>query len=107
MTATLSHPFMPKSDLPPSPDANWKSVGLEPLLAVGACFFWLAVLPVTCLFCVGVTLYDKFASLKTGALRLPDLSYSAAHNPLVLRKKSVPGERTAAPIGSAAQSFQS
>ena len=107
MTTTLTHPFLPKSDLPASPDANWKSAALEPLLVVGACLFWLAVLPVTGLFCAGVALYDKVASLKTGTLRLPDLSYSAAHNPLVLRKKSAPAQRTTAPIGSAAQSFQS
>lgn len=106
MTTIFSHPFMPKSDLPLSPDANWKSLVLEPLLVVGTCLFWLAVLPVTGLFCVGVALYDKVASLKTGPLRLPDLRYSAANNPLVLRKKSAPEQKTAAQTGGA-RAFQS
>lgn len=107
MTTTFSHPFIPKSDFPAPSDVNWKSSALEPLLVVGACLFWLALLPVTGLFCAGVALYDKVASLKTGPLRLPDLRYSAANNPLVLRKTSAPGQRTAAQTSSAARAFQS
>lgn len=107
MTTTFSQPFMPKSDLPVSPDTNWKSAVFEPLLVVGACLFWLAVLPVTGVFCAGVALYDKVASLKTGSLRLPDLRYSAVNNPLVLRKKSAPEQSTAAQTSSAARAFQS
>ncbi len=107
MTTTFSQPFMPKSDLPASPDANWKSTVFEPLLVAGACLFWLAVLPLTGVFCAGVALYDKLASLKTGSLRLPDLRYSAVNNPLVLRKKSAPKQSTAAQSSSAARAFQS
>ncbi len=106
MTTTFSHPFLPKSDLPVSPDTNWKSLALEPLLVVGACLFWLAVLPVTGLFCAGVALYDALASLKPGTLRLPDLRSSATNNPLVLRKKSAPEQKTAAQTGGA-RAFQS
>ncbi len=107
MITTLSHPFLPKSDLPVSPDARRKFNLIEPLLAVGSCLFWLAVLPLTGLFCVGVIVYDNVASLKTGPLRLPDLRSSAAHNPLILRKKTAPKQGRTAAVGSAVQSSQS
>ncbi|MEO5717036.1 MAG: hypothetical protein ABIR29_00510 [Chthoniobacterales bacterium] len=103
MTTNFSHPFLPES----APDTNWTAVLLEPVLVVGACLFWLAVLPVTGLFCAGVALYDKVASLKTEQLRLPDLRYSGAHNPLVLRKKSAPEQRTAGQSNGTARAFQS
>src|SRR5712691_1258327 len=102
MTTTLSHSFTPKQELPPALTADWKSVLLEPLLVVGACLFWLAALPITGLFCASVAIYDKVASL-----RWPNLRYNAAHNPLVLRKKSERGQPMASRRRTASQAFQS
>lgn len=103
MTTHLPH-FLPVNE---PTEANWKSVLLEPAFVVGACLFWLAVLPVTGVFCAGVALYDKFAALKIGQLRLPDLRRGGANNPLVLRKKSAPQQGIATPASSATRAFQS
>ncbi len=71
--------------------ASLKAVLLEPLLIVGAGAFWLAVLPVTGVFCASVALYDKVVALKKRELRLPNLRHNRAQNPLVLRRtKNVP-----------------
>jgi hypothetical protein len=102
MTTTLSHPFTPKKELPTAVTADWKSVLLEPLLVVGACLFWLAALPITGLFCASVAIYDKVASL-----HWPNLRYNAAHNPLVLRKKSARAHPIASHRRTASQAFQS
>ncbi len=107
MTTTFSHPFLSKSDRPASPDANRKFNPIEPLLAVGSCLFWLAVLPLNGLLCAGVIVFDKIASLEIRPLRLPDLRFSAAHNPLVLRKNSEPKQSRTVAVGSAVQSLQS
>lgn len=107
MTATLSHPFTPKREVPAPDTTGWKSLLLEPLLVVGTCLFWAAVLPVTGLFCASVAIYDKVASLKMVNLRMPELRGSAAHNPLLLRKKSLPGQAVHGQTSCAAQAFQS
>jgi hypothetical protein len=100
MTTTLSQSFTPKEELPAAADRKF---GLfEPLLVVGACVFWLAVLPITGLFCASVAIYDKVASL-----RWPDLRYNAAHNPLVLRKKSERKQPMASHRHTASQALQS
>lgn len=97
---------MPFNELPIANETNWHSSLLEPVLVMGACLFWLAVLPVTGLFCATVALYDKVASFRTQQFRLPDLRYSGAHNPLLLRKKSTP-KPTAAQANDTARAFQS
>lgn len=107
MTTALNHPFLPKHELTAPVGTDWKSLLLEPLMIVGTGLFWLAVLPVTGVFCAGVAIYDKVASLKKVELRLPDLRSSAAHNPLVLRKKSVPAQKAMGQASSGARAFQS
>ncbi|MBA3652054.1 MAG: hypothetical protein H0W66_11400 [Chthoniobacterales bacterium] len=88
---------------------------LEPLPVVAACLFWLAALHITGLFCATVPLYDKVTSFRTQQFRLPDLRYSGANNPLLLRnatrdfvtfKKSAP-KQTAAHANGSARAFQS
>lgn len=73
----------------PSATGLFKSFLLEPFLVVGAGLFWLIVLPITAVFCATVALYDKIVSLKAGEVRLPDLRRGTAHNPLVLRRRSL------------------
>src|SRR5712691_9616679 len=94
MTTTFSHPFTPEEQNS-SGWVNLKSVLLEPLFMIGACLFWLAVLPITGVFCAGVAVYDRIASLKGRGIHLPDLRHNPAHNPLVLRKKSAREQQTA------------
>ncbi len=88
MTTTFAQSLLPREEQP-STQTSLKSFLLEPVLVVGAGLFWLTVLPITGLFCAGVALYDKIASLKAREVRLPDLRRSPAHNPLVLRKRSL------------------
>lgn len=102
MTTTLLHSLMPE-DQNPSGLTNLKSVLLEPVLVIGACLFWLGVLPITGVFCAGVAVYDKISSLKGREIHLPDLR----HNPLVLRKKSAREQQTASQRRGATQAFQS
>ena len=106
MTTTFLHPLIPEAhnsfgltDL--------KSFLLEPLFMIGACLFWLAVLPLTGLFCTGVAVYDKITSLKSRKIHLPDLRRNPAHNPLVLRKYSTCEQPTAPHGRGASQAFQS
>ena len=105
MTTTIPQPLMPQNQ--DSAVSQMKTVLLEPLLVLGTCLFWLAVLPVTGLFCASVALYDKVASLKTSSIRLPDLRHNQAHNPLVLRKKSAPQPKGHLQPRDTAQAFQS
>lgn len=107
MTTTLSHPFMPKHENPDPVASGWKSLLLEPFMVVCTCLFWLAVLPVTGIFCAGVALYDKVATLRKVDFRLPDLRSRGAHNPLVLRKKSAPTQTATGQANSGARAFQS
>lgn len=106
MTTTLLHSLMPEGQNP-SGLTNLKSVLLEPVLVIGACLFWLAVLPITGVFCAGVAVYDKITSLKGREIHLPDLRHNPAHNPLVLRKKSAREQQTASQRRGATQAFQS
>jgi len=106
MTTILLHPLMPE-DQNLSGLTNLKSALLEPIFVIGACLFWLAVLPITGVFCAGVTVYDKITSLKGREIRLPDLRHNPARNPLVLRKKSAREQQTASQGRGAAQAFQS
>jgi hypothetical protein len=104
--ATTLLPLLPKNqDL--SELTNLQSVLLEPLFVIGACLFWLAVLPFTGVFCAGVAVYDKITSLKGREIHLPDLRHNPTHHPLVLRKKSAREQQTASPGRGAAQAFQS
>ncbi|MEO7725483.1 MAG: hypothetical protein ABIU29_12495 [Chthoniobacterales bacterium] len=107
MTTALTHSFMPKHELPAPVGTDLKSLLLEPLMVVGTALFWLAVLPLTGLFCAGVAIYDKAVALKKADLRIPALRSSAAHNPLVLRKKSVPAQTATGQASSGARAFQS
>jgi hypothetical protein len=45
--------------------------------------------------------------MKAGQLRMPDLRHTGANNPLVLRTKSAPEQRTASRAGNHSQAFQS
>jgi hypothetical protein len=105
MTTTLLQPLIPEQN--PFGLTDLKSVLLEPLFMIGACLFWLAVLPLTGVFCAGVAVYDKIMSLKSREIHLPDLRRNPAHNPLVLRKKSTREQHTASHGRGAAQAFQS
>ena len=104
MTASFPHPLDANAAAAASPLTNWRSFLLEPLLIAGACLFWIAILPVTGLFCAGVAVYDKLASLKASPLRVPDLRSCAANNPLVLRKTRL--ERTPTPTTEAIRALQ-
>lgn len=97
---------MSEGELPTFAAPDWKSVLLEPPL-IAACLFWFAILPLTGLFCASVALSDKVASLKKATLRMPDLRSRGTHNPLVLRKKNLPGQTIAAQTGNIARAFQS
>jgi hypothetical protein len=106
MTTTFLHPLIPEGQNPFGL-TDLKALLLEPLFMIGACLFWLAVLPLTGAFCAGVAIYDKIMSLKSRAIHLPDLRHNPAHNPLVLRKKSTREQQTASHTRSASQAFQS
>lgn len=106
MTTTLSHPFIPENQKPAGV-TDLTSILLEPVFVIGACLFWLAVLPITGVFCASVAIYDRITSLKGGKIHLPDLRHNPAHNPLVLRKKSAREEQTASQSRGTAQAFQS
>ncbi len=88
MTATFSQ-LSPESQQPFG-ISQLKAIIVEPFLVVATCAFWIAVLPVTGIFCVGVAVYDKVASMRAPELRLPDLRSNPGANPLVLRRKAAP-----------------
>ncbi|MEO7168454.1 MAG: hypothetical protein ABI787_04075 [Spartobacteria bacterium] len=96
MTATFAH-LQPESQQPFGL-SQLKAIIVEPFLVVATCVFWIAVLPVTGIFCAGVAVYDKVASLRAPEIRLPDLRSNPGANPLVLRRKAVPGNN--APVGA-------
>lgn len=106
MTSTFSHPLM-SDEQNPTGFANLRSILLEPLFMLAAGLFWLAVLPITGVFCAGVAVYDKMAALKAEPIRLPDLRSNPAHNPLVLRKSSVVGQKSTGQTQGATPALQS
>ena len=61
-----------------------KTAVLEPLLVTGAGLLWMTALPIGALFSTAVAAYDKVASLKSTALRMPSLRGNAAIHPLLL-----------------------
>jgi hypothetical protein len=105
MTTTLSHPLIPEGQSQFGL-TDLKSLLLEPLFMIGACLFWLAVLPLTGIFCGAVAVYDKITALKSREIHLPDLRRNPAHNPLVLRKSRCE-QHTASNGRGAPQAFQS
>jgi hypothetical protein len=59
----------------------------EPLFVTAVGLFWLTALPIGALFSTAIAAYDKMASLKSRALRMPYLRGNAATNPLLLKRK--------------------
>jgi hypothetical protein len=89
MTSTFSHSILPQA--PESTAlALLHSIFVEPLLVVGTCLFWIIVLPISGLFCLGVTLFDRVTAFRASKIRLLDLRPSA--HPLVLRKTATTSE---------------
>ncbi len=101
MTSICSHLLIPEG-LVRAGFANLKSALLEPILVIGACLFWLAILPITGGFCASVALFDKIASLRARDLR----PFNLQQNPLVLRAKSAPGQKPPSRTRAPVQAFQ-
>ena len=60
--STFQNPMCPATDSPFG-TIQLKRILLEPLLVVGACLLWVAILPITGVLCAGIGTYEKVAAL--------------------------------------------
>jgi hypothetical protein len=89
MTSTFPHSILPHEP-EPAPFALLQCAFVEPLLLVATCLFWIIVLPLSGLFCLGVWLFDRVAAFRGSEIRI--LSLRPAAHPLLLRKTIASGE---------------
>ena len=59
---TFQNRIFPATDSPFG-TIQLKRILLEPLLVVGACLLWVAILPIAGVLCAGIGTYDKVAAL--------------------------------------------
>jgi hypothetical protein len=79
---------------------------LEPVLVIGACLFWLIVLPIGGLFCAAVFLYDRLADPHHRPVHAATILRRSSINPLALRQADLglrEGKDSTARIGGRAQ----
>jgi hypothetical protein len=79
---------------------------LEAVLVIGACLFWLIVLPIGGLFCAAVSLYDRLADPHHRPVHTATILRRSSINPFVLRQADLgirEGKDSSARIGGRAQ----
>lgn len=103
MTTTFAQSILPETP-EPATLALLHSIFVEPVLVVATCLFWLIVLPISGLFCLGVALFDKMVAFRAPKIGLLDLR--ATNNPLVLRRTAASGEKVSTQARSGTQAIR-
>ncbi|HEX4665056.1 MAG TPA: hypothetical protein VH207_00545 [Chthoniobacterales bacterium] len=90
MTSTFPHSILPQAP-EPAAFALLHSIFVEPVLLVATCLFWIIVLPISGLFCLGVAFFDRVTAFRGSKVQL--LGLRPPTHPLVLRRTASSGEK--------------
>lgn len=90
MTSTFPHSILPPAS-PPAAFALLHSIFVEPILLLATCLFWMIVLPLAGLFCLGVACFDRVTEFCGSKILLLGLRHAA--HPLVSHRTAASGKK--------------